>query len=135
MEQAGNKKKDQERLYIGRKEELNDEKSKELSYLTMLNEKKEQLNIIRPRFLFYMDNSEAIAPSMPFELLIQEVQSLLDSNEKMKNQLIEDVQWIDSKIMGFDETQVGQAWLRAKDNLRQKLNIELPSNKIIIFLI
>ena len=129
MEQAGNKKKDQERLYIGRKEELNDEKSKELSYLTMLNEKKEQLNIIRPRFLFYMDNSEAIAPSMPFELLIQEVQSLLDSNEKMKNQLIEDVQWIDSKIMGFDETQVGQAWLRAKDNLRQKLNYDDPYDR------
>ena len=128
-EHAKNEAKDKERNYKRQKKELEAEKGKVNSCLIRLNGQQEQLNAIRPRFSLYMENAEATGPSMPFDLLIQEVQSLLDSNENMKDKLVEDVQRINNKLGQYDETQVGQAWLRAKDNLRQQLNYDDPFDR------
>lgn len=126
---AENEATDKERNHNSQKKELEAEKEKENFLVIILNDKREQLNAIRPRFSVYMANVEATSSSMPFDLLVQEVQSLLDSNDNMKDKLVEDVRWIDSKIGHFDETQIGQAWLRAKDNLRQQLNYDDPFDR------
>lgn len=128
-EQVKNQLKDRERNHKHQKKQLEAEKASENSRLRKLNRQKEQLNSIRPRFSFYMDKAVAVSPLLPFDLLIAEVQSLLDSNDKLKEDLVEDMRRINNKIGHFDETQVGQAWLRAKDNLRKQLNYDDPYSR------
>lgn len=127
-ESALNEQADKERVHSQQKRELDAQKSKALTHLTRLNGQKEQISSIRPRFSYYMLN-EPVAPSMPVDLLIREVDSLLDENEKLTGRLVEDIQGINNKIGHYEETQVGQAWKRAKDNLRQQMNISDPFDR------
>ena len=66
---------------------------------------------------------------MPVDLLIREVTSILDANDNLKEKLIDDIQGINNKIGHYEETQVGQAWKRAKENLRQQLNCADPFDR------
>lgn len=94
--------------------------------LRKLREKQAQLNAIRPRYSIYMKDVEAAGQPKPFDMLIQEVQTLLDSNDNMKNELVAGVNNIDGKLLRHEETQVGQAWIRRKETLRQQLDFDDP---------
>ena len=59
-------------------------------------------------------------------MLIQVVQTLLDYNDNMKKELVASVNNIDGKLLRHEETQVGQAWIRRKETLRQQLDYDDP---------
>ncbi len=96
------------------------------STLRQLQEQQAQLNAIRPRYSIYLKDAEAAGRPKPFDLLIQEVQSLLDSNDNMKNDLVDGVTKINSKMLRHEDTQVGQAWIRRKETLRHQLGYDDP---------
>ena len=125
-EHAKNEEQAKERIQNQKKKELKSEQDKVVFLLRRLNEQKEHLNIIRKRYSSYMKDVEVSAQTIPFDLLIQELLSLLDSNENMKNDLVYSVRQIDHKLLQHEGTQVAQAWLRRKENLRQKLNFNDP---------
>lgn len=129
LEKAEIDAKDKDREYKQSKALLNKKKSNENAHLIKLNDKLEQIKTLRPRFSLYIKNSEATSLSMPFDLLVQEVSSLLDSNDKLKDKLVAEIQRIINKIGQFGETQVAQAWQRAKDNLRHELGFDDPFDR------
>jgi hypothetical protein len=99
------------------------------SHLVTLNGQIEQINMLGPRFGFYMKDADTDKLTIPFELLVQEILSLLDNNDELKNKLIDDIQRVNSKIDQFAETQIAQAWQRAKDNLRHQLGFDDPFDR------
>lgn len=123
---AENEKQIRKREHEQKVEELKADKKKVNSKLTKLREKQDQLNAIRPRYSIYMKDVEAVGQPKPFDLLIQEIQALLESNEKIKNELVDGVTKINGKLQRHEETQVGQAWGRRKENLRQQLGYDNP---------
>lgn len=116
--------KDKKRQHSAQKKELNTAKTDEERHLRELNEKSECISVLKPRLGSYLKMTEASPLSMPFDLLLQEIESALNKRESLKSKLITDIQSVNSKIDQFGETQIAQAWQRAKDNLRQELGFD-----------
>ncbi|MDX2503910.1 MAG: ATP-binding protein [Gammaproteobacteria bacterium] len=118
-----------EHEYVQTKAAIKKKKMAENSRLIKLNDQREQINALRPRYSFFIQNAEVVSVSIPFDLLIKEVTSLLDENDDLKNKLVADIQGINNKIGQYGETQVAQAWQHAKDNLRQQLGYDDPYDR------
>lgn len=123
---AKNEKQAKKREHEQKEKALKSDRHKVRSKLGNLREKQAQLNAIRPRYLIYMKDVEAADQPKPFDMLIQEVKTRLDSNDKMKDELVASVNNIDGKLLRHEETQVGQAWIRRKETLRQQLDYDDP---------
>ena len=123
---AKNEEQVKKREHEQKKKALKDDKNKVNMQLSKLREKQDQLNAIRPRYSIYMKDVEAAGQPKPFDMLIQVVQTLLDSNDNMKKELVASVNNIDGKLLRHEETQVGQAWIRRKETLRQQLDYDDP---------
>ncbi|MEN8177786.1 MAG: ATP-binding protein [Pseudomonadota bacterium] len=120
---------EEEREFKRQKEAINKAKTGENHRLLELNKQMGQINILRPRFGFYVKDAKATNPSMPFDLLIREIETLLDTRDALKEKLVDDIQSINSKIGQYGETQIAQAWQRAKDNLRHQLGFDDPFDR------
>lgn len=115
---------DQEKQFKQQKNQVNAEKSKQTTNLNKVHQRLDQINTLRSRLLPYMNNGEDSKSVLPFDILMNEVLAQLQANDKIQDKLISEVQWLNNKISQFEETQIGQAWQRAKDNLRQELGFD-----------
>ncbi len=86
------------------------------------NKKNEFIKSLKPRLFYIFSDAEATLSTTPLDLLFQEVEKKLKLRTKLKDKLISNVQIINSKIDKFGETQIGTAWQRAREDLRQELN-------------
>ena len=120
--------KNKERQLDKKRAKLEEQRKSETKILFSLKQKREDLDGLSKSLAGYPRPENLVKEDLSFEILIQETQTLLASNESMKERLRNDIDGINSKIMSFDETQIGQAWRLSKDQLREQLGFEDESD-------